>query len=392
MKKIVKILFACLLAVSLTVNAQPTPQPVTNISGAGGDTATGPTPPIPVATRVNAVPEELPPSLPIESEAVLIANAKRLITSVSAYVQSQGFVWGSSDMVTSFNRPYTPSLKGQVDFDEVLEIANLAEFTFDIRNPKDWISLNVSFRAIFGKGYEQRDIELFSGGTGFNLVETSDGEYALPEPPYEVRISPNSDLPVKVSGADYLEVALLDYNGQTTRTESLERIAPEVFMFPRYLAGQENVQIIATSNGSDGQSRHAVYRGTGEREEIRRAKLSVSASLENVMIVSEDQNTVMVNMADTQSARALRNGVNPLVQIKFTTPKTLFFYAELPQEVAKGFWIRGFVGSWVYFPIVRGQLSEIAIPDAGIYDIVIDWPTFGKYQQIFGDYCCGGKG
>ena len=96
-------------------------------------------------------------------------------------------------------------------------------------------------------------------------------------------------------------------------------------------------------------------------------------------------------MADPQSARSLENGVSPLVQIKFTEPKTLYFYAELPQEVANGFWIRKTDRSdWFYAPIVTGSLSELFVPDAGVYDIVIDWPTFGRYQQSFGNDCCGG--
>ncbi|MCR4334224.1 MAG: hypothetical protein NUV47_00630 [Patescibacteria group bacterium] len=337
--------------------------------------------------------DQLPPTLPIDSPEMLIANAKRMVTSVSVWVNSQGFMHDEST-VTSFNKPYTPSLEGQADFAEILNIASLAEFNFKTRNPKDWISLSVAFRGVVGNEYEKQEIDLFNGGTGFNLIEKN-GTYSLPEPPFLVSVYPNGQLPLIIPGANDAEVAFLDHRGQTVQTEWLEQIAPGVFLFNRYWAGQKNVQVMATSYGNDGQSSRAVYNAlTGEREEIRQAKLTASARMEEIVIIPTDQNTVMINMTDAQSARSLKNGVSPLVQVRFTEPKMLAFYAEVQDEVANGFWIRrADTNTWVYFSITQGALAEVSVPEAGVYDIVIDWPTFGKQQQTFGDYCCGeGKG
>lgn len=329
---------------------------------------------------------ELPSTLPITSQEVCISNAKRLVAKVTVNVYSRGFVYGAPGTVTYFEKEYVPSVANQPDFGEFLAIVGLAQFSFETRNPNDPIEVRVALRDKGGR-------DLFQGSSSFKLVKNPDGSYAPPTQEIKVRVWPNGDLPVEIPGADWVEIALLNEQGETTETRSLERDQRTgSFLFPIWLAGQKNVLITAFDNREDGTTVKAVYSAqTGARQPTLTRSFGTSATLENVYI-PDAGNTVTLNMVDEQAARIFRNGVSPLVQVTFLKPQTLFFYAELPTEVAKGFWIRrGDQVGWVYFTIVRGKLAEVNL-EAGVYDIIIDWPTFGKRDQSFGNSGGGGKG
>lgn len=329
---------------------------------------------------------ELPPTLPITSQEVLIANAKRLVSKVAVYVNSRGFVSGAPGTITYFEKEYVPSVANQPDFSELLKVVSLANFTFETRNPLDPIEVTVAFRDKSGHG-------LFQGSQSFKLVKNPDGSYAPPAPEIKVRVWPNGNLPLEIAGADWVEIALLNEQGETTETRSLERDQRAgYFLFPLYLAGQKNVLVTAFDNREDGTTAKAVYSAqTGARQPIFMRSIIASATLENVIVVKPDQNTVVVNRIDEQVARAFSNDVSPLTQITFTKAQTLSFFAEHPTDgAAKGFWIRrADQTGWAYFQIASGQLTNVQL-GAGVYDIIIDWSTFGKRQQSFSRD--GGKG
>lgn len=334
-----------------------------------------------VSASVFAQPVDLPSTLPITSPEVLIANAKRLVTKVTVNVNSRGFVYGTPGTVTYLEKGYVPSVPNQPDFGELLAIVSTANFSFETRNPLDPIEVRVAFRDKGGR-------ELFQGNQSFKLVKQSDGNYASPTTEIKVRMWPAGDLPLEIAGADWAEVALLNEQGETTETRSLDRDQRTGnFLFPVYLAGQKNVLIMAFDNREDGITVKAVYSAqTGARQPILGRSVTTSATLEGVIVVKPDINSVTVNRVDEQVARAFNNGVSPLVQIRFTKTLPLSFYAEHPSDgVAKGFWIRvssTSATSWTYVPIVSGLYSTIELV-SGIYDIIIDWPTFGKRQQSF---------
>jgi hypothetical protein len=315
---------------------------------------------------------------------LLIANAKRLVVKVSVNVYSRGFVYGAPGMVTYFEKAYVPSIANQPDFGELLAMVGLANFSFETRNPDDPIQVEVAFRDKGGR-------QLFQGNQSFKLVKNPDGSYAPPAPEIKVRVWPAGDLPIEIPGADWVETALLNEQGETTETRSLDRDERTGnFLFPVWLTGQRNVLVTAFDNRDDGTTVKAVYSAqTGTRQPTITRTVKAAATLETVYI-PDAGNTVTLNMVDEQAARIFRNGVSPLVQVTFPKPQTLFFYAELPTEVAKGFWIRrGDQVGWMYFTIARGKLAEVNL-EAGVWDIIVDWPTFGKRDQSFNGG--GGKG
>ena len=360
-----KILSVILLSVlSVHIFAQTSIAPPTATGGGGGDI--------------------FPSTLPISSQEVFIANAKRLVRKVTVSVYSSGFVYGARGVNTYFEKSYTPSLPDQPDLGELAELVSLANFTFETRNPLDPVQVTVAFNDNNGR-------TLFEGTQTFKLVQNPDGSFAPPAPRIKVSVWPSGELPLEIPGADWAEIALLNEKGETAESRQLERDRNGAFLFPVWLAGQKNVRLTGFDNRDDGTTANAVYAAsTGTRQITLTRSITASAVFENAVIVPTDQNTVVVNIADERVARVFQNGVSPLVQIKFTKPLTLFFYAEHPTEVAKGFWIRpgGNQTEWVYFKIVRGQLTVVEPLGAGIYDIVIDWPTFGKRDGSFG----GGKG
>ncbi len=330
---------------------------------------------------------ELPSTLPITSPEVLISNAKRLVVKVSVSVNSRGFVYGAPKTVTYLEKEYVPSVPNQPDFGELLAIVSTANFSFETRNPLDPIEVGVTFRDKSGR-------ELFQGNQSFKLVKDANGNYIPPSSEIKVRVWPAGDLPLEIAGADWVEVALLNEQGETTETHSLDRDQRTGnFLFPLYLAGQKNVLVTAFDNRNDGTTTKAVYSAqTGARQPTITRSVTASASLEGVIVVKPDQNTVVVNGVDEQVARAFKNDVSPLVQITFTKTQTFFFYAEHPSDgAAKGFWIRrSDQTGWIYLGIVKGKLTEANLSE-GVWDLVIDWPTFGKRQQSF-SRDGGGKG
>jgi len=367
-----------LFVLSITVSGQAS-------GGGGGGSATTPI----AATPAVQPPSvgDLPSTLPITSPEVLIANAKRMVSKVAVYVSSRGFVHGAPGTVTYFEKEYVSSVANQPDFGEFLAIVSTANFSFETRNPNDPIEVLVAFRDKDGRG-------LFQGSQSFKLVKNPNGSYAPPTAEIKVQVWPNGDLPLEIAGADWVEIALLNERGETSETRSLDRDQRTGnFLFPLWLTGQRNVLVTAFDNRDDGTTAKAVYSAqTGARQPTFTQSVSASATLEGVIVVKPDVNSVTVNRLDEQVARSFNNGVSPLVQIKFTKTLTLFFYAEHPIDgVAKGFWVRRSdqVG-WAYFSIVQGTSSTVTM-DAGIYDIIIDWATFGKRDQSF-DGRAGGKG
>lgn len=340
-------------------------------------------------SQVFAQSADLPPTLPITSQEVLISNAKRLVSRVTVNVYSRGFVYGAPGTVIYFEKEYVPSVPNQPDFGELVAIVGLAQFSFETRNPLDTIEVSVSFRDKGGR-------ELFQGNQQFKLVKNPDGSYAPPAPEIKVRVWPRGDLPLEVVGADWVEIALLNEQGETTETRSLDRDQRTGnFLFPVWLAGQKNVLVTAFDNRDDGTTAKAVYAAqTGARQPTFERSVQTSATLEHVIVVKRDVNSVTVSRLDEQVARAFNNGVSPLVQVNFSMPRPLYFYAEHPIDgAAKGFWIRrGDQSDWFYFTnfIITSARPTIIELSAGIYDIVIDWRTFGKREQSFSRD--GGKG
>lgn len=375
--KIVKSVLSVLVLFVFQVFAQTPVAPATVGGGGGGGIATVPT----------VVPTELPSTLPITSQEVLISNAKRLVAKVVVYVNSRGFVYGAPGTVTSFEKEYAPSVPNQPDFGEFLAIVEMARFSFETRNPNDPIEVTVAFRDKNGR-------DLFQGSSSFKLVKNSSGSYAPPSQEIKVRVWPNGELPLEIAGADWVEIALLNEQGETTETRSLDRDQRTGnFLFPLYLTGQKNMLVTAYGNREDGTTVKAVYSAqTGAGQPTFTRSIVASATLENVIVVKRDVNSVTVSRLDEQVARAFNNGVSPLVQVNFTTPRSLYFYAEHPIDgAAKGFWIRpGNQLGWAYLIIPSGDFAKIELA-AGVYDIIIDWPTFGKKKQSF-SRDSGGKG
>ncbi|MDO8594868.1 MAG: hypothetical protein Q7R93_05165 [bacterium] len=347
--------------------------------GGGGTTAVSPptvTPPV-----VQPVDGSFAPTLPINSQEVLLSNNKRLVTTVATWLDSRGFLHGAPGTITYADRAYVPSMANQPDLGEMVAlVASLGNFTFETRNPKDSISMSAAFRTKHGRA-------VFEGSQSFKLVLNSDGSYSTPSPSIKVTMWPNGEQLLEVPGADWVEASFMNNEGETVNTEQLRRDEQTgKFIFPLYWAGQKNIQLTAYQNRDDGVSLRAIYSAeTGSRQPtITRSVVPFVAGLANTVIVPADQNSVTINMADEQSARSLRNGVSPLVQITFTKALSLFFYAELPSEVARGFWIRqGNQANWKYYPIFKGQHTSFPL-DAGVFDLIIDWPTFGRREDSFG--------
>jgi|GEM_PF-2151687 hypothetical protein len=347
--------------------------------GGGGGTATTPVAAVSTPQSVN-----LPSTLPIASQEVLIANAKRLVARVTVNIWSRGFVYGAPGTVTYFEKEYIPSVAGQPDFSELLAVVGLAQFSFEMRNPHDPIEVRVTFRDRGGR-------DLFQGSQQFKLVKKLDGSYAPPAPEIKVRVWPSGDLPLDVPGADWVELAMLNEQGETAETRTLDRDQRTGnFLFPLWLAGQRNVLVTAVANREDGTTVKAVYSSqTGARQPTSTHAARAAATLENVIVVNRDSTVVSVTRMDEQVARAFNNGVSPLVQVSFTKTQALTFYAEHPSDgTARGFWVRrGDQSLWYYYTLVPAKPTVIEL-GAGVYDIIIDWPTLGKRDQSFG----GGKG
>lgn len=143
--------------------------------------------------------------------------------------------------------------------------------------------------------------------------------------------------------------------------------------------------VTAFNNRDDGTTIKAVYSAqTGARQPILSSSIRSSAILENVLVFPPDRTLVVVSPdLDPEIARIIRNGVSPLVQVSLTKQSTFGFYAEMPGEIARGFWIRrADVRVWSYFQITGGNPTDV-ITGVGVFDIIIDWPTFGKKEQSF---------
>ncbi len=367
--------------------AQTTTVQQTSGGGGGGGTTTTPViaPTTPAVSATQGA-GELPPTLPITSQEVLISNAKRLVAKVAVYVNSRGFVYGAPGTVTSFEKEYVPSVSNQPDFSELLAVVGMTRFSFETRNPNDPIEVTVEFRDKNGRG-------LFRGSQSFKLVKNQNGGYTAPAE-IKVRVWPNGDLPVEITGADWVEIALLNERGETTETRSLDRDRRTGdFLFPVWLAGQKNVLVTAFDNSDDGTTVKAVYSAqTGARQPILASSMRASAALDNVLIFPPDRTLVVVSPdLDPEGARMIRSGASPLIQVSLAKTSTFGFYAEMQSEIAKGFWIRrADVQVWSYFQIVGGNPTDV-ISGIGVFDIIIDWPTFGKRQQSFSNEG-GGKG
>ena len=257
----------------------------------------------------------------------------------------------------------------------------MSSFAFETSNPADPIQVSVYFRDNTGRA-------LFEGSVSFKLVEAPDGSFAPPSSHISVPVWPSGDLPLEISGADRVQLALLNEQGETTDVRNLERDRNGAFLFPSWLAGQKYVQLTATDYRDDGTTHTAVYTAEdGKRQPIVKSAVVASVSFQNVVIVPTDIDRFEVKGVEEQSAKAFRNGVSPSVQLRFTRTQTFLFYAEHPSgEVARGFWIRGgsATSEWSYKSIKKGYFTEL-YPSLGVYDIVIDWPTFGRREGPFGE-------
>ena len=327
----------------------------------------------------------LPSSLPITSREVLVANAKRLVVKVMAQVSSRGFVHGAPGTMTYVEKTYIPSVPNQPDFTELSALVSMTGFQFETRNPSD--PINVSFRFLDKGGRE-----LFSGSHTFKLVKDAGGNYFPPSSEIKVKVWPAGDLPIEVPNADWVELALLNEQGETTETRSLDRDQRTGnYLFPTWLAGQQKVLLIAYDNRDDGTTVKAVYSAvTGTRQPTLERSVKASVAFENVLVFAPDTRLIIISpVINSEVAQIIRNGASPLVQVSFTKEGTFSFYAEVPGEIAKGFWIRrSDTLPWIYFKITGGNPTDVTT-DNGVFDIIIDWAV-GKQQQSFGDG--GGKG
>lgn len=375
-----KILSVFLLALSLPAFAQVAPS---TGGGGGGGVATTPTvapiAPTPVSS-VTQIAGELPPTLPITSQELLISNAKRKVAKVAASVWTRGLVYGAPNTVTSFEKDYVPSIPNQPDFNEFLVLVNLTRFSFETRNPNDPVEVHVGFRDKNGR-------ELFQGSQSFKLVKDANGNYAPPSSEIKVRVWPNGDLPIEVPGADWMELALLNEQGETSETRSLERDQRTGnFLFPLWLAGQQNVQVTAFDNRDDGTTVKAVYSAsTGTQQPIVSTALRVSAALENVIVIQPETTLVILSpVTYNEFGRMIREGRSPLVQISYTKETKVALYAEYLGQVAKGFWVRrADVVKWSYHEVLNGSPAQLTV-SPGIYDVIIDG-LVNISQQTFGN-------
>ncbi len=364
------------------VSALPIFGQANNGGGGGGGGTTTVSPPTITPTVAQPVKESdgFAPTLPITSREVLLANNKRLITTVATGVNSSGFVYGDPGVKTYAEKAYVPSMAGQPDFSEINAlVVSIGNFVFETRNPDDNIEMRVTYQTKQGRA-------VFQGIQYFKLVQNPNGIYAPPSPSINVRIYPSDEQLLNVPGADWVEVSFLSEKGETVQTQQMKRDEQTgMFFFPLSWAGLKNIQLTAyRQNQDNGTTAKAVYSAqTGGRQPTVTRSVIPSVSIENTVIVPADKNVVTINMSDEQSARSLRNGVSPLVQITFRSPLRLSFYAEIPSEVANGFWMRqGNQSNWNYFTINKGQGTTIDL-GAGVYDIIIDWPTFGRREDSF---------
>lgn len=367
-----------LFVVASQVFAQtPTVAPSTGGGGGGGSTTT--TTPTPV-TPVPQIGGELPSTLPITSQEVIISNAKRKVAKVVANVWSRGLVHGAPETVTYFEKVYVPSVANQPDFSEFVAIVKLARFSFETRNPNDPIEVRVGFRNRDGR-------DLFSGSVWFKLVQDANGNYVPPSPEIKVRVWPSGDLPVEITGADWVEIALLNEQGETTETRQLDRDQNTGdFMYPLWLAGQKNVLVTAFDNREDGTTVKAVYSAqTGTRQPVVSSALWVSAVLENVIVIQPDTATVILSpVTNGEFGRMIHNGISPLVQISYTRETEVGLYAEYFGLITKGFWVRrADVLGWSYHEAIDGNPAQFIV-SPGVYDVIIDGLVTVS-QQTFGN-------
>ncbi len=355
--KILSLLLLSVLSINLFAQSAP--------SGGGGGGGSVPVP-----------NDGFPPTLPIGSPELLISNAKQMVTKVVVITASRGFV---SNGKSYFEKPYLPGVVGQPDLAEMAALVQVPTFTFQTRNPADPVQVYVRFQDSGGR-------HLFEGFASFTLVKGADGSFAPPTPDISVQVWPSGELPLNVPGADDIQVVMLNERGETVETRNLERDRRTgAFMFPSWLAGNKYVQVIATDWREDGTQVTAIYSGDGVRQAVQSGSFETSvATFGNVVIVPTDKTKVYIGSGDPQSDRAFQNGASPLVQVKLTKEALFYFYAEHPSgEIAKGFWIR-FPNGFSYFPIKPESPTELHLA-TGVYDIIIDWPTFGRRDGSFGE-------
>ncbi len=359
--------FLLLAALSVSLSSAQTPAP----SGGGGGSVSAPQ------------PDSFPNSLPISPE-LLISNAKSRVKKVAAGIGSRSFVNGAKGVQMHFERVYVPSIPGNPDLEEMAALVPLSAFVFETSNPADPIQISVHFSDNTGRS-------LFEGSTSFKLVEAPDGSFAPPSSHISVPVWPSGELPLEISGADQVQLSLLNEQGETTEVRHLERDRNGAFLFPTWLAGQKYVRLTATDYRDDGTAVNAVYSSEdGKRQPVAKSSLKASVVIHNVIIIPADTKEVYIGPGDPQSERAFRNGTSPMVQVKTTKEALVSFYAETPSEVAKGFWIKLSSAGFTYIPIKEGWYTEIHLA-RGVYDVIFDWPTFGQRDGAFGERH-GGKG
>ena len=321
----------------------------------------------------------LPATLPITSLEVMVSNAKRQVTKITANIWSRGFV-NSPDSVTYVEKKYTPSVPNQPDFAELTALVSMTGFKFETRNPKD--EINIRFRYLNSVGRE-----LFSGGQSFKLVKDANGNYVPPSSEIKVKVYPAGDLPIEILNADSVEIALLNERGETTETRNLDRDeATGAFMYPTWLARQQNVQVTAYDYREDGTTAKAVYSPyTGTRQSTVALSTKSSAVFESVIVIQPDTATVILSpVTNSEFGRMIREGRSPLVQISYTKETRVGLYAEYLGQVAKGFWLRrADVLGWNYHQIVNGNQADFTVAP-GVYDVIIDG-LVNVSQQTFGD-------
>jgi hypothetical protein len=366
----------------INLNAQTATVPASSGGGGGGGSA--PAAPTVVQPAV-PVPDDFAPTLPITSQAVLLAEAVKTVKKVSASVYGNGLVYGAAGTKTSVEMPYTPAVADQPDFREMAVLVNTVDFTFDIRNPKDYINVNVGLRTQNGRS-------VFEGYATFKPTVTAKGEYTVPSP-IRVELVPNGMQLLDIPGAQWAEVSLPGLNGSTVQKIGLERDEMTgKFLFNIFWAGQQNVMLTAFKNVGNANISAVYSTQTGALQPVQTRSFDIAAFFQDVLAYKPDTTVVEI----TRPALGLvldqfiDRRVSPLVQVSYTKPGQLRFYAELPSgEVAKGFWVRRVNSqNWSYAPITRGATFD-STAEPGVYQIIIDWSLNNRNNFWGGD---SGKG
>ncbi|MSU55413.1 MAG: hypothetical protein EXS46_02630 [Candidatus Taylorbacteria bacterium] len=260
----------------------------------------------------------------------------------------------------------------------------MTEFQFETRNPND--DINVMFKYVNKAGRE-----MFSGGQSFKLVKDSNGNYVAPSSEIKVKIWPSGDLPIEVMNADSVEIDLLNERGETTETRYLDRDqATGEFMYPTWLAGQQNVLVTAYDYRDDGTTVKAVYIPfTGARLPTMTRSMRVSSVYKDVIIVPVDTARVILSPAvNGDFARTIYEGRSPLVQVSYTKDTKVGLSAEYFGQMARGFWVRrADVLGWSYHQVINSKLAEFTV-SPGVYDVVIDG-LVNVSQQTFSNSSLG---